>query len=95
MKYMIAATVVFAAHVTLFVAAYYGRTRGYPLFGSDLILFGLPFLLAAAAYAGIAISWARGIQKQTCGLNIFAGAVLLAGVSALSGMTVAFNLMGT
>ena len=95
MKQAVATAIVFALHVALFTLIYYGRRQGIAACQSEAFLFGLPFVLASSAYAAV---WASLFHtRRTASRICLAGvvAVCAALASALAGMTLAFNLMGT
>lgn len=94
MKRLIAIVTVFAAHVAVFVAAYYGRFHGIQMLETDTILIGVPFGFATAGYASVAVAWIRPLNTMwRVGVVVIAslGAAL---VSGIVGLAVAFNLMG-
>ena len=85
---------ILTCHIGVFVAIYFGRLNGVAMCGSDITLFGIPFVAAAAAYAAIL---ARMIKTHNVWMRrlLVAVIVLVAGViSSTIGMTIAFNLWG-
>lgn len=95
MKRAIAIAAVFVGHVGLFTLAYYGRRQGVGVCQSDLVVFGVPFLLAVSAYAiplGLLVG-TRATVSRICLTGT--SAVCAALLSIVTGMTVAFCLMGT
>lgn len=95
MKQAMASAAVFIGHVALYTLVYYGRRRGIAACQSDVVLFGVPFLLALSAYTipFASLFRTRGAVSRIwlTGLSAFTAAV----ASAVTGMTLAFNLMGT
>ena len=95
MKQAITIAAVFVGHVALFTLAYYGRRQGVAACQSDMVVFGVPFLLAVSAYTiplG-SLFRTRAAVSRICLTGAFA--VCAALLSIVTGMTVAFNLMGT
>jgi hypothetical protein len=95
MKRLMTIGLIVACHVGAFVAIYFGRIVGVPLCGSDTILFVVPFVAAATAYAAVLVRMIRTRKSWTRGLLVAILSLLAGVISSGIGMMIAFNLWGT
>ena len=95
MKKLIIGAAIFISHVAVFTTVYYGRRRGVWLCESDCFLFGFPFFIALVAYGTLFYQMLTVSNRWEKIALAAAAAVLIATGSAVAGMSVAFNLMGT